>query len=265
MRPGNWQSFPLPSRAETRAFITSDESKEAEELWNSSSGLSGLLRARKMGTAKIVRPRGEADYEYNPLTGQYRNATTGRVVSERQLRSAVLRVSNAAQRKMRDNTRQLISGTVLFMIWYERSRSIIKALYRAVWTVSLGGLLFDDQTMREFFYLFTLAQFERFDTFTRRLDNYRADLLNGNALTQAGSYGRYGNALYQNIKLESGKAKGHKQARRVLGENEDHCEHTEETPGCIELADMGWVPIEIIVPLGGATCRANCMCQIETR
>jgi hypothetical protein len=89
------------------------------------------------------------------------------------------------------------------------------------------------------------------------------------AVSRAGSYGSYGNALYQNMKLDLSYLHGHVEGRRVLGMNEDHCHdsvyHNEAIPGCIELAELGWMPLTQVVPLGGATCRGNCLCTIETR
>jgi hypothetical protein len=268
MKPSNWQSFPIPSSIETRNFLMSSTDAENEltrQMWNSATGLRGLLTARRLASAQMNKPKGEKDYVYNQVTGQYRDTVTGRPLSEKQIRTAVMRVSADAQKQLRDETRQLMAGTIMFIVWYTRSRIIMKALYKAIWVLWLGGFLFDDQTQRELFYLFILMQFKRFDDFTMQLDSGR-QAFNGTAMTRAGSYGRYGNALHQNIKLDLAiSQRQHDQARRVLGMNEDHCENAGETFGCIELALRGWIPIREMIPLGSATCRASCLCIIETR
>jgi hypothetical protein len=266
MRPSNWQSFTFPTDGEVRSFISDIDSNDVElakEMWNSSTSMRGLLTARPAGSVSRSLPKGEKDYTFDPATGVYRDPN-GRAVSGDVLRRSVMRVSANARERLRNETRQLIAGTIMFVVWYERSRNILKALYATIWLLWLGGFLFDDQSWRDLFYIFVLMQFRRFEEFARQLDT-GAQALDGTAVSRAGSYGWYGNAFYQNVKLQRGIAMGHDQARRVLGENENHCTDSAETPGCIELADLGWMPINHIVPLGGATCRANCLCQIETR
>jgi len=272
-KPSNWQSFTLPTQSETHKLLTEFSDADnalAVEMWDKSTGLRGLLTARRLASVRMNRPKGEKDFVYDQVTGKYRDTVTGRVLSEKQLRNAVARVSAEAQKRLKEETRQLIAGTIVFAVWYTRSRNIMKALYKTVWVLWLGGFLFDDETQREFFYLFMLLQFKRFDDFTIALDSGK-QIMNGTAVTRAGWYGRYGNALLQNIKLYLAFLWGHDEARRVLGMNEDHChDYTtkkthEFTPGCVELADRGWVPIQQMVPLGGASCRSNCLCSLETR
>lgn len=54
---------------------------------------------------------------------------------------------------------------------------------------------------------------------------------------------------------------GYKYAKRKLGSAE-HCQETDERPGCPELAAEGWVPIADMVPIGEAACYDNCQCDI---
>ena len=266
-KPSNWQTFTLPTQVETRKFLTefSEVDQElAESMWDSSTGLPGLLTARRLASVKMNRPRGEKDFVYDQVTEKYRDAVTGRTLSDKQLRNAVARVSNEAQRRMKEDARQLIAGTIMFVVWYNRSRNIMKALYKTIWVLWLGGFLFDDETQRDLFYLFMLMQFKRFDDFTMQVDSGK-QILNGTATTRAGSYGRYGNPLFQNIKLDRGIMRGDDEARRVLSINDNHCHDAPDTPGCVEEAAKGWVPIRQLVVFGSCTCRSNCLCEILTR
>lgn len=69
----------------------------------------------------------------------------------------------------------------------------------------------------------------------------------------------------------SGKAK--KKTRRVveernvLGEAEEHCSPNEkqQTEGCRQLADLGWVPRGTMSRPGQRTCRMGCRCRLEFR
>lgn len=267
MKPNNWQPFTLPTQIETRKFLiefSEADNALATEMWDKSTGLRGLLTARRLASVHMKKPKGEKDFVYDQVTGKYRDTVTGRVLSEKQLESAVARVSSEAQKRMKEETKQLMAGTIMFAVWYSRSRNIMKALYKTIWVLWLGGFLFDDETQREIFYALMLLQFKRFDDFTAQLDSGK-QVLNGTAVMRAGMYGRYGNPLYQNIKLDRGIMQGHDEAMRILGMNENHCHDATNTPGCIELAAKGWIPIRQMIPLGGATCRGNCLCTIKTR
>ena len=265
-KPANWQHFPFPTRTETYIFIHGDTPAWeylAIELWNKSSGYAGLLGARPVASATIHRGKGETDYVYDPILKQYHNMRTGKVISSTDIRMAVARVSNDVQKQMREQTHQLLAGTLMFLIWYNRSRDLLWALYKAVFIVNVGGFLFDNQAMRDLFYLLILAQFERFDEFAMHLGNIPE--FTGHEIARAGSYGRYGNPFNQNIILELGAMNGDDQAKRILGPNENHCTDAKEIRGCVELAGLGWIPIRQMTPLGGAVCRAHCLCSIITR
>jgi hypothetical protein len=50
---------------------------------------------------------------------------------------------------------------------------------------------------------------------------------------------------------------GARSARRILHEGAIHCEE------CPDLAKLGWVPIDDLVPIGDTACIVNCRCAIE--
>jgi hypothetical protein len=208
--------------------------------------------------------KGEKDFTYDPTTGKYRRAATGKAVSEREIRSAIFKATNETKNRARQTTSQMIAGTILFVIWYQRLRSLFKALYRSVWVVTLGGFLFENDSARAAFYLWVILLFDRLDQLKEAIEKGTIPF-DGRILTAVGNIARGANGAYQNAKLEAGKRKGHNEARRILGENENHCHDSADKPGCIELESLGWVRIDKIVPIGDATCRGNCLCQIETR
>jgi hypothetical protein len=53
------------------------------------------------------------------------------------------------------------------------------------------------------------------------------------------------------------KSMGVKEARRIIHEGAIHCED------CPDLAKLGWVPIDDLVPIGDTACIVNCRCAIE--
>lgn len=229
--------------------------RKITELWDEHSGLPGLLDA-------------SIDDNYQPYYYLYGNQSyyrrNGRRIPDRQLRAAVEKVSTAQKSEMRKTTQQLIAGTIIASVWYLRMMDLMAVLYKTLWTLSIGGFLFDNDILRNAFYLFSLGQFHWLDNFHAQILN-KSQPLNGSAMTRAGLYGEYGNSYYQNALTQQKERSGYKEARRILGYNEEHCKRTHKRPGCVDLALLGWVPIQQLVPLGNATCYSNCHCHVEYR
>ena len=252
------------STSDNMLFLTVDSAESVamvKELWDGHSGAPGLLNA-----SPIDEDYKGGDYVYDPGRKVYINIRTGREISKAQLRRYVGRVSDESSLRMKKNTQQLIAGIIILSVWYARMRDLMKALYKTIWLLSIGGFIFDDDTVRNAFYLFVLLQFNYLDNFSEQI-NDGVQPLNGFAMTRAGMYGSAGNGMWQNVNLENGRANGYTEGRRKLGPNENHCTEKEnpgsERPGCIELAALGWVPIDQVVPIGDAIC--YCITTPESR
>ena len=246
------------SQADNRLFLsvdTPESVRDVYELWDNHSGAPGLLAAN-------------SGYKYDPQRRVYINTRTGREVTKAQITRYVDKVSNETSLRMKKNTQQLIAGIIMLSVWYSRMRDLMKALYKTVWILSIGGFVFDDDTQRNLFYLFVLLHFNYLDNFSEQINDGRQPL-DGFAMTRAGMYGEYGHGLWQNIKLVNGSAYGMTEGKRRLGVNEDHCTEKENPnsgrPGCVELAKLGWVPIGEVVPIGDAICYTHCHCEILLR
>ena len=249
--------FQVASDKETKAFLTAfpvEAQDAARVLWDTHSGKRGLLDSNMDG-------RG---YYYDEKNRTYIRKTDGHKVTDEELRMSVRRVSTATRNELRKQTQQLIAGTIILAVYYSRVRSIMNALYSTIWLLSIGGFLFDDDTARNLFYLWVLHQFNYFDRFADDLDKGAASL-DGRAVIRSGMYGEAGNGMWQNIVLEQKAKDGYQEARRILGDNENHCESGDVREGCLELANEGWIPIEYMIPIGDATCLSNCHCWIEYR
>lgn len=240
-----------------------DQLRQAWDLWNKNSGLPGLLDANPSyaGESKTSQRTG---YYYEVDKKIYRRADNGAVVTDKQLRTAVNKVSAAASLEMKKKTQQLIAGVILLSVWHESMQSLMGALYRTVWVLSIGGFVFEDDIQRNLFYLFVLSQFSWLDNFYYQLE-HKLQALDGSAMNRAGMYGAYGNGLWQNIRLEYDIAAGKTEAKRILAPNENHCHDSADRRGCFELAQLGWIPIAQMVPITGATCYTLCLCEIITR
>jgi len=230
------------------------------ELWDKYSRLPGLLTARPLDYPY------QKGYAYDPVTRKYYALPSGRVVSDKRLRSAVKRVSAEASRRAKKETQQLIAGAIILAVWYSRMRDLLAALYKTVWLVSIGGFLFDDNAQRNLFYILMLIQFKHLDNFASQIESGE-QALNGLAVSRAGMYGGHGNSLWQNIRLARAPEAGYTEARRILAPipYERHCHDSGDRPGCVEVAARGWMPIAEMPQWGECSCYSNCMCDVIFR
>jgi len=205
-----------------------------------------------------------AEIFFDAITGVWRYVVAGRRVPDFRIKMGVQRVANAVQRDLRELTTQLVNGEISRQQWYDSMRSTMKHEYRAAYLASIGGLEnYDRSEISKFGW--------RMRPHYRWLNNFLAEIesgdqpLNGFAVMRAGMYARAANGIYENERMRVAAEAGYREARRKLGPNENHCETTLNRPGCIDLAAMGWIPIDQMIPIGAATCLSHCLCGMEFR
>lgn len=254
-------SFPGPAgEADTRLFLSVDTPESIVlmyELWDKHSGLPGLLGFTD----------GKSEWSFDPANGSYTNLKTSRVITRNELTYHIRPVVAEGGRRMKKTTQQLISGIIILSVWYQEMRNLMRALYKTIFLLSIGGFLFEDEIARNVFYALVLLQFHYLDGFADQVSS-GAQILNGSAMSRAGMYGHYGDVFWQNLYLYHGKEYGFTEGRRVLGPNENHCSdkvHPGGRPGCVQLAALGFVPLFDVVPIGDALCYSYCKCTIELR
>jgi len=103
------------------------------------------------------------------------------------------------------------------------------------------------------------------------LDQFAADIAadpvkwkTGRLDNRMRQYQQSGYTALEDFKARDVKLAGWTQERRKLGVA-DHCSGEGATPGCIELAGMGWRPIGALPKIGEALCVNNCKCSFEYR
>ena len=256
----------ISSSTDNYLLLTVDKGSDLlfmQELWDNYSRLPNLLNAHDRD---YPYPRG---YVWDSQKRRYYRPS-GRPVSDRQLRAAAKRVSAEASRRAKKETQQLIAGVIILAVWYSRMRDLLAALYKTIWLVSIGGFVFDDNTQRNLFYLFIMAQFNYFDNFTTQIETGE-QVLDGRAVARAGMYGGHGYSEWQNLRLLHAPEVGYVEVRRILApiEFERHCSEKEnlhsDRPGCVEIAARGWIPIAEMVPIGDCICYSNCLCDLKFR
>lgn len=205
-------------------------------------------------------------FGFSPDTLEYFQETNGRrqSIAVGSVKNDINRFAHGVSLEMQKITDQLSNGHITGQEWYNESARTMKLSYRAAVDVARGKSGEMDKDDEELWLALALLLF--------LLLNQTAEaLLDG----RIESFGRLKNimrlrggavsGLFENWRLNKAKTVvGFTEARRVLGVAE-HCTGSDNRPGCVELAELGWLPIWRMVPIGAATCRDNCKCTIQFR
>jgi len=184
----------------------------------------------------------------------------GRLVPAQYVKNDIFRLANGVQSDLRQLTRLLNSGDITIDQWYRRMKVEIRLSYRASIVAAEGG-----------FANMTPAKWGRFGAMIKAeykfLDNFLNDVRSGKSkgmrrMWRAGQYGRSLSRFYENWRLTQHKELGYSMGRRRLGRAE-HCRTSRGLEGCVELAELGWVTIDEVVPIGETPCNGGCHCSIE--
>lgn len=261
-RLGDDPFLPFSDR-QTQDFLEDNyDLSDTLKLWNSKSGYAGMLEARNK---PVVQQAATIwDVIFDLTVGRYRYLKNGRFISAEQIKLGNLRVAKAQEMYMSDLTQQLIDGQITERQWYLSMRKAMKDEYRASWIASIGGVENYTRSEASKFGWAVRPQYRWLDNFLLEIQSGKQQL-NAFAKRRARMYARAANGIYQNNILRIAKQNGMREARRILGESENHCHDSRQRPGCIELAQLGYVPIDQVVQLGSASCLSNCLCSFSFR
>ena len=101
--------------------------------------------------------------------------------------------------------------------------------------------------------------------FWLRFQSDRPQLSPDQARARATLYAGGAYRAFQDASREAHRQAGFNEARRVLEAGAEHCAPGSGRPGCPELAARGWMPVSEMVPIGDASCRASCLCEMQYR
>lgn len=250
---------------ETEAFLNDPNIETTLRLWDAHSGYAGLLLAVEVvnihNNDKLrLQAYTPAEVFFDYITGVFRYRRSGRLVPDKYLALGNVRVSRAVEKELYHLTEQLRIGEISTQYWYDAMRATMRDQYRAAYIASIGGRA-----------NYTASEIAKFGWRVRPhyawLDNFLYEIqsgkqpLNSFASRRAKMYARAGASIYQNNRLRVAEQHGFRYAKRVLGPTEAHCHDTLRNPGCQELADLGYVPMLDVVPIGDASCYSNCLCR----
>ena len=209
----------------------------ADELRWRASGLS-LLRSALHSTR---------------LDTAFRNAR----LAVRQVKTVVARLVIDGRKEFRAVTGLLVQRTLSLPTWIASMRDGIASRHFAAGWLALRTTTPDpvDSGILRGFVARQLGYLDRFADAIRT----GAHLLGGRTEARAAMYADAAWQTAANTELASQQRHGTGEARRILGAAERHC------VDCPGLADLGWVPIDEMVPIGDTQCGGRCKCSIEYR
>lgn len=264
-RPVSSERVQLMGTSSIHNFIIdfgNEELRSVREFWRTYANRTNLI---DFGIDTNIGRYPRYGYDLSRQVYYYQNRRNGRrvVVPAASIKLDVERFGDNICRLQRNLANRLINGTISLQEWYDDSARAMKLSYRAAINIARGSSLemaaLEEQHWQEIMEL----QMEKLNSLAERVE--RGDKpLDGTLLNAACQLGEAVNTLFENWKLWEAKLLGKTQARRRVTSAE-HCKGNELRSGCRELARLGWVLIEDVVPIGDAACYGNCRCRLEFR
>lgn len=209
--------------------------------------------------------KGSQQFTYDPRLGaggRYR-AANGRIVKDEAIRRELSRVLRGVQDEMIDLSEQLQDEKIDLQTWYDGMLQRKKQIHGLSGAIARGGV--ERMTASDWGRVggLTRADYSRLNEFAKAIESGDQPM-DGRFMNRVRLHAQAGKTTYHETRKSEAKRNGFREARRVLGKA-DHCRNGVGTMGCVELARMGWMPIDEITPIGSATCRSNCNCHLEYR
>lgn len=201
------------------------------------------------------------DERFGP-TGRYLNATTKRLVSDKAIITQLNKVIAGTRGEMEQLALDLQANRINLQTFYNEMRVRMKVIHGVSGAIANGGV--ERMGLSDWGSVGGVSrkQYGFLNDFVKEIE---AGLpLDGRFLNRVRMYFEAGRSTFHNMRTRIARRKGHTQARRILGPAERHCLNSDR-PGCVELADLGWVAIEDLVSIGEATCLTRCHCTVEYR
>lgn len=196
-------------------------------------------------------------YTYSRRLGRYRDAQTGRFISDRAVRDGVDNLADLASTRMAGHTRNMQAGTTTLADWQAQMLAEIKATHVAAGVAAHGGRAQMSPSDWGRVGQRVRAEYGYLRQMTADIASGKQPL-DGRLVARAQQYGQASRVTFEAIKASDDKARGMTVERNVL-HGRDHCGE------CPKLSERGWVTIGSLPPIGSRDCRVNDRCSIQRR
>jgi len=192
-------------------------------------------------------------FGWNAAAARYVDAQ-GRFVSKASVRAAIDGALDNASAVMAQATEALRMRAITVTQWHTIMRREVKNVHLYSAAAAKGG--WAQLTPQDLGYLGQRIRQELgyLDRFARQLRNPRFPR-DGRVTARARMYAQAGRYTYHRVDRQVQLGIGMTHERNILSAGEA-CE------SCIEQADLEWVPIGTLVPVGNRQCLTNCRCDI---
>jgi hypothetical protein len=204
-------------------------------------------------------------YAWDAVNGGYIYIPSGRPVPVLEIRrNAIEPLIASSKVSQRSLSAKYQAGGLSLADWQKAMIESVKSAQVAAMLAANGGEGNTNESDKEEIALIILALLLLLGKWADDIEDEVAPT-NGLLLVRSDLYAAAARGSFEDItgyieRVYMGKT----EERRVLGHAE-HCETRGHLKGCIELAKLGWQPIDSLPKLGQTPCSENCKCHFEYR
>lgn len=196
-------------------------------------------------------------YQWDPAIARFRDPATGRYITRDAVRSILDGLITKSQARITVVSNELRAGTIDVSVWESAMRAEIKSTHLASLALARGG--WNQLTSTDFGHAGARIKVQY-----QYLAKFATELLSGEQITDGTFMSRarlYAASARPAFHIEMGdqlQHLGYREERNILHPAE-HC------GSCVDMTNLGWVPIRTLIPIGERTCLGNDRCSISYR
>lgn len=201
----------------------------------------------------------EPTYRYDLRASRFRDAVSGRFVSEDRIRGAVDVMIDASGKRLQTLTAALQTGSTSLAEWQDAFRAELKNLHVSVATIAHGGTAVMDQATHGWTGQRLREQYGFLNQWAADVASGAASLDARTMANRAELYALNATGTYENLKMRDVRNSGAAlEVRNVFGEAK-HCD------GCTAAHALGWTTPERMSAVGSRDCKSRDRCHLEFR
>ena len=198
-----------------------------------------------------------SSYQYDRLSGQYRDLSTGRYVGRPTIQAEVSKEAASLRQLLRDKAQAMLSGnTDVFDFQLSAAQAIKESSLRmAIFAKGGKDNMDGDDYLRVGRSL--KAQYKLLHRFGKSIA--AGELTEKQIIQRAGQYANSSTSAYYEAERVGRAQSGFNVAKRELDSQAQHC------ASCLQYSTDGkWLPIDQVVPSGvDCECGGHCKCRVN--